>query len=306
MAEDYTTRIITKKSLEAFCCKIKNCDRHSTLSKNDPTESYTAFFKEFFELYDKFLPMKKYKSKRPNNLWISKGLKKSSKTKEILYRKFIKNPSHKHERNYKIYRNKLNHLIRIAKKNCYSKRLDQTGNDIKSTWNIINELLGREKSKTRLPVSFLNNNNEEVCDPNLIANDFNDYFVNTGPNLAKKFNRDSDGFFKFLKGSYNDSMFLYDTSYDEVHKVIDKMATKTSCGIDEISRKVIKRMAPYISVPSSYIFNLTFTTGKIPDDLKVALVTPVYKASEENIYSNYRPISVLPCFSKILEKLMHV
>ena len=100
-------------------------------------------------------------------------------------------------------------------------------------------------------------------------------------------------------------MFLYDTSYDDVHKVIDKMATKTSCGIDEISRKVIKRMAPYISVPLSYIFNLTFTTGKIPDDLKVALVTPVYKASEENIYSNYRPISVLPCFSKILEKLMY-
>ena len=39
--------------------------------------------------------------------------------------------------------------------------------------------------------------------------------------------------------------------------------------------------------------------------MKVALVTPVYKASEENIYSNYRPISVLPCFSKILEKLMY-
>ena len=54
--------------------------------------------------------MKKYKSKRPNNLWISKGLKKSSKTKEILYRKFVKNPSHKNERDYKIYRNKLNHL----------------------------------------------------------------------------------------------------------------------------------------------------------------------------------------------------
>ena len=91
-----------------------------------------------------------------------------------------------------------------------------------------------------------------MCDPNLIANDFNDYFVNIGPNLAKKFNRDSDRFFKFLTGSYNDSMFLYDTSYDEVHKV----KTKTSCGIDEISSKVIKRVAPYISVPLSYIFNL--------------------------------------------------
>ena len=82
-----------------------------------------------------------------------------------------------------------------------------------------------------------------MCDPKLNCNDFNDYFVNIGRNLAKKFNRDSNGFFKFLTGSYNDSMFLYDTSHDEVHKVIDKMASQTSCGVDEIRSKVIKRVA---------------------------------------------------------------
>lgn len=50
--------------------------------------------------------------------------------------------SHKNDRDYKIiYRNKLNHVIRIAKKNYYSKRLDQAGTDIKSTWNTINELI---------------------------------------------------------------------------------------------------------------------------------------------------------------------
>ena len=171
--------------------------------------------------------MKKYKSKRPNNLWISKGLKNHQKQKKF-YTENKPSPS-KIERDYKIYRNKLNHLRRIAKKNYYSKRLYQASNDIKSTWNTINELLRREKSKTRLTVSFSNNNNKEVCDPNLIANDFNDYFVNIGPNLAKEFNRDSDGFFKFLTESYIDSMFLYDTSHDEVHKVIDKMASQTSC-----------------------------------------------------------------------------
>ena len=63
--------------------------------------------------------------------------------------------------------------------------MDQAGNDIKSTWNTFNELLGKVKSKTRLPVSFLNKNNEEVCDSKLIANDFNDYFVKIGPNLTK-------------------------------------------------------------------------------------------------------------------------
>ena len=281
-SDDYTTRKITNKSLESFSSKLQNCDWQSTLSKNDPTESYAAFLKEFFELYDKFFPMKKYKSKnanRSNNLWISRGLKKSSKTKEVLYRNFIKNPSPKNERGYKIYRNKLNHLIRIAKKSYYSKKFNQAKNDIKSTWNTINELLGKKKSNTPLPRSFLNDNNEEVSDPKLIANDFNDFFVNAGPNLAKNFNRDTDGFYKFLKGSYNDSMYLYNTTCDEVNKVIDKMTCKSSSGIDEINIKVIKYVAPYISIPLSHIFNLTFATGKIPDDLKVALVTPVYKAS---------------------------
>ena len=47
----------------------------------------------------------------------------------------------------------------------------------------------------------------------------------------------------------------------------------------------------------SHIFNLTFATGKIPNDLKVALIAPVYNASEKNVFSNYRPISVpLPFF----------
>ena len=52
---------------------------------------------------------------------------------------------------------------------------------------------------------------------------------------------------------------------------------KSSCGVDEINSKVVKYVAQYISMPLSHIFNLTFETGKIPDDLKVALVTPVYK-----------------------------
>ena len=214
--------------------------------------------------------------------------------KEALYKKFLKNPTQQNEQDYKRYRNKLNHLIRIAKKSYCNERFSQARNDTKSTWNTINDLLGKKKSCNALPRTFLNDNNDEVSDPKLIANKFNDLFVNVGPNR-----------YKFLKGSYNDSMFLYNTNCEEISKVIDKMASKSSCGVDGISSKVYKYVAQYISIPLSHIFNLTFTTAKIPNDLKVALVTPVYKASEQNFFLNYRPISLLPCFSKILEKLMY-
>ena len=50
------------------------------------------------------------------------------------------------------------------------------------------------------------------------------------------------------------------------------------------------------------LFNLTFTTGIIPEQIKTSLVTPVFKSNEENKFENYRPISVLTCFAKYVEK----
>ena len=89
---EYSTRKITHKSLESFSSKLQSCNWQSVLSKNDPTESYTAFYKEFFQLYNKTFPINNCKSKnskRSNNQWISQGLKKSSKRKEALYKSFI-------------------------------------------------------------------------------------------------------------------------------------------------------------------------------------------------------------------------
>ena len=54
-----------------------------------------------------------------------------------------------------------------------------------------------------------------------------------------------------------------------------------------------------------YIFNLSLPKGIFPDDLKIARVTPAFKAGNENKVGNYRPISILPCFSKILERIMY-
>ena len=81
------------------------------------------------------------------------------------------------------------------------------------------------------------------------------------------------------------------------------MASKSSCGVDGISSKVVKYVAQYISIPLSHIFNLTFTTGKIPNDLKVALVTPVYKDSEQNVVFKLQTYPVFLYFRVFLKYL---
>ena len=53
------------------------------------------------------------------------------------------------------------------------------------------------------------------------------------------------------------------------------------------------------------MFNPSIEKGVFPEDLKIARVTPTYKDEDSSDVSNYRPISVLPCFSKILERMMH-
>ena len=71
-----------------------------------------------------------------------------------------------------------------------------------------------------------------------------------------------------------------------------------------MSPRVVKAISKLIIKPLPTIYPV-FLPDIIPDELKLALVTPVYKANEKELFSNYRPISVRPCFSKILEKLMY-
>ena len=68
---------------------------------------------------------------------------------------------------------------------------------------------------------------------------------------------------------------------------------------------LIKETIISISSPLTYIFNLSITSGMVPIELKIARVVPLFKAGDKSIFSNYRPISVLPSFSKILEKLVY-
>ena len=74
---------------------------------------------------------------------------------------------------------------------------------------------------------------------------------------------------------------LYNTNCEEMGTIIDKMACKSSSGVDEISSKVVKYLAQCILDPSHCV---TVLVKHIPNNLKVALVTPVYKASEQNIF----------------------
>jgi hypothetical protein len=95
------------------------------------------------------------------------------------------------------------------------------------------------------------------------------------------------------------------TSTREILKAIRTLKTTNSAGYDEISSRVLKLSGPYIASPLTYICNTALKHGIFPDRLEYAIVKPVHKKGSKLNLSNYRPISLLPVFSKVLEKIIY-
>ena len=138
-----------------------------------------------------------------------------------------------------------------------------------------------------------------------IANKFNDYFVNVGQTLAATIPKNGPSYKTYLPAlDYDDSIFITQTTDEEITKIIDKLNSNTP-GHDEISLADIKPVLNSLIIPLTYVTNLSLTQGVFPEELKKAKIIPLYKANDPMLFSNYRPISLLPLFSKVLEKIMY-
>ena len=104
----------------------------------------------------------------------------------------------------------------------------------------------------------------------------------------------------FLKNRVIESIFLKPVSENEVDDII-KLLKNSSAGWDQISPRVVKTIRNSIIVPFTHVLNLSLVTGVFPNELKLANVVPIFKAGDSQIFTNYRPVSILPVFSKILE-----
>ena len=91
---------------------------------------------------------------------------------------------------------------------------------------------------------------------------------------------------------------------DEIIQIMEQFKDGTA-GWDSLKPSIIKTIKEYVKLPLAHICNISFSTGVCPTELKLAYVAPVFKANGEVTFTNYRPVSVLPVFSKLVERLMY-
>ena len=225
--------------------------------------------------------------------------------KNVLYKEQLGNSTEISKIRYKIYKNKLTSTIRKAERMYYRDRMLKYKGKIKETWSVLNEMLGKNIRKSTL-CDYIVKDNVKIKEPSCIANEFNDFYINVGPKLANTIDNSN------ITGTYLDylrdidssnSMYIQPTSECEIMNIVAKFPNKTSVDCYGMSMKLIKNIIGGILKPITYICNLSLKLGIFPDELIVAKVIPIFKAGDIHDVSNYRPVSILPQLSKIIEKL---
>ena len=301
------TRNFSDKNISKFRDLLSNVKWTDINSHSDPNKAYNDFFNRYSNLYNSCFPLRPVKGQASRFLktpWITPALLKSIRKKNLMYKKLVANYDSTRETKYKSYKNKLTHLIRISKKKYYEAKFEMAKNDVKATWKLMNELINTKKRKHSLPSSFLLNE-KSIDDPVVIANSFCNYFNNIGPSLARKIPKTNKSHMDFMSLHNKHSIMVQPVTTEELENICKSFKSSKAPGYDNISMNIIKRSFDIISEPLKFIINLSLDKGIFPDNLKLAKVTPVFKIDDPHLITNYRPISLLPNFSKFFERMMH-
>ena len=311
MQKQFTKNVTYKRKLcdaniNRLKQKLSNVNWHEVLSNDDVNSDYNKFVDKFNGLYDECVPLRKCtinRKKEPLSPWITKGILKSINKKNSLYKHYIKNSSETNLHKFKTYKNKLNMLIRKSKRMYLFTKFEKSKNDMKQTWKDINSIIGKGHKKSP-QTKFKDENGKVITDSHDIPNQFNDFFVNVGPKLAKEIQHSGKHYYDYLGEMRPSCMYMKPIVESDILKIIDKFNSNKSTGHDNIGNLIIKKVSNEIVKPLTNIFNMSLSSGVVPDKLKIAKVIPIHKKNETSLFSNYRPVSLLSCFSKILERLV--
>jgi len=230
------------------------------------------------------------------------------------FRQYIKNKSDQNYENFKYLRNKYQTLIFKAKQSYFTTSLHNNENDSKSLWKSLKNLgLPSKKAKSSSDSNIGLKINGEICfDKAKVCDMFNCFYTTVASTLVSKlpvllgvYGKQFVDFFYSKKGVFKNVFSFALVSESTVLKYINHLSHSKATGLDGIPARFVKDGAAVIAGPLTHIINLSLIQGRVPDDLKMARVVPLYKKSDKTDVGNYRPVSILTIISKIFERVVY-
>ena len=265
---------------------------------NDALETWSSMF---IEIVDKHLPLKTHRVKyKQQPKWLTPEIIEAMKTRDR-FKALNDDPQ------YKSWRNKVVNLIKQSKKSQFTAIIDENNNNPSSVWKLFKEI-GVNKQKSNASIPTIKIDGKETDDQTAMANAFNRFFVSIASDIKEPIENSN---FEKLK-AFCDSKVPEETvfsipevSKEYIEKFLKHIDVSKATGCDNIGPRLLKIAASHIAESVTYICNQSIKTSNFPEKWKEAKVTPLHKGGPKDDINNYRPISILPVISKILEKHVH-
>ena len=196
-------------------------------------------------------------------------------------------------------------LKTLSKNLYYTSKFDECQKDARKVWNVIRSTFPNSKPIKDTP-DLLVTDRGTTSDYQNIADEFNKFFCSIGSNLANNFSNTSfKSFSTYLTKRVSSSIYLNIPNRTEIFNAIYSLKNNRAIGHDDITAFFL-RIASLVIIPYLQVFiEFCFTEGGFFKNCTIARIVPIFKKGERDKPTNYHPIFVLTCFSKIFEGLLY-
>ena len=285
---------MTKANFVELKTQLTNMD-HSELTRQDLTidQKWKSWYDKLMHAINITIPQKTI-GKRTTPPWIDLECLKLIRKKNRTLSKAKKSQNPETERNFRSLRNRIKNVIKQKARFYINNLCENLATDPKKFWSLLKTKTKKNSLPQILRDAAGNDANTDIEKAEL----FKVYFHST-------FNFQDNLPYPPLDIFTDPGLALVQVTPQEVSNELKSLNVNKAIGPDGIPTAVLKECHTEISHSLSTIFNLSLLTGTVPKAWKEANIVPIYKKGNPNLVTNYRPVSLLPVISKILEKLIH-
>ena len=182
-----------------------------------------------------------------------------------------------------------------------SKFTYETQKQLKKVMAIIKQVIN--KTKTNTPAKHFIVNKKQTSDVHSISNAFNTFFTKIGPSLARQIPVSGITPSDLIDRHSGPDICTEPTDRSEISRMIMQLGDSGG-GYDGIPHKIVRSSCPHLIDPLVHAINLSLSHSIFPNEPKIARVVPIFKSGDPKSLNNYRPVSFLPVFSKLFEKII--
>lgn len=239
----------------------------------------------------------------PIQPWVTPGILRSINLRNKLLKDFLKCRTTEKLNKFKKYRNVLRVTLRRAKQSYYHSQFTKNSGNPKKLWSDLLSAIQKNKTHEELPSRF-EVDGTVIDKPDAVAQRFNEYYSQVAPTLDAALGPCCVDPLSYLNDLAVPEMLTFHSVSQQYVSNLIAGFKEVGAGLDGISSKLLKLLTPAILPQLTHLVNVCLSKNTFPTVLKTALITPVYKSGSRLLFSNYRPISVLPVISKVLESVI--